>query len=173
MTREHPRGDYVMTEKFNIQMKVNGEAFQREVEPRMLLGDFLREELRLTGTHFGCEHGVCGACTVLVNGETVRSCLMFAVQADGAEITTVEGIGSAERMHPLQQAFWDNHGLQCGFCTPGILMTSLELLRINPQANEQEIRLALSGNICRCTGYQNIVTSILDAAKRMRAGGQA
>jgi carbon-monoxide dehydrogenase small subunit len=116
---------------------------------------------------------VCGACTVLVNGETVRSCLMFAVQADGAEITTVEGIGSAERMHPLQQAFWDNHGLQCGFCTPGILMTSLELLRINPQANEQEIRLALSGNICRCTGYQNIVTSILDAAKRMRAGGQA
>jgi carbon-monoxide dehydrogenase small subunit len=162
-----------MTEKFNIQMKVNGEAFQREVEPRMLLGDFLREELRLTGTHFGCEHGVCGACTVLVNGETVRSCLMFAVQADGAEITTVEGIGSAERMHPLQQAFWDNHGLQCGFCTPGILMTSLELLRNNPQANEQEIRLALSGNICRCTGYQNIVTSILDAAKRMRAGGQA
>jgi carbon-monoxide dehydrogenase small subunit len=162
-----------MTEKFNIQIKVNGEAFQREVEPRMLLGDFLREELRLTGTHFGCEHGVCGACTVLVNGETVRSCLMFAVQADGAEITTVEGIGSAERMHPLQQAFWDNHGLQCGFCTPGILMTSLELLRINPQANEQEIRLALSGNICRCTGYQNIVTSILDAAKRMRAGGQA
>jgi carbon-monoxide dehydrogenase small subunit len=162
-----------MTEKFNIQIKVNGEAFQREVEPRMLLGDFLREELRLTGTHFGCEHGVCGACTVLVNGETVRSCLMFAVQADGAEITTVEGIGSAERMHPLQQAFWDNHGLQCGFCTPGILMTSLELLRNNPQANEQEIRLALSGNICRCTGYQNIVTSILDAAKRMRAGGQA
>jgi carbon-monoxide dehydrogenase small subunit len=162
-----------MTEKFNIQMKVNGEAFQREVEPRMLLGDFLREELRLTGTHFGCEHGVCGACTVLVNGETVRSCLMFAVQADGAEITTVEGIGSAERMHPLQQAFWDNHGLQCGFCTPGILMTSLELLRNNPQANEQEIRLALSGNICRCTGYQNIVTSILDAANRMRAGGQA
>jgi len=162
-----------MTEKFNIQIKVNGEAFQREVEPRMLLGDFLREELRLTGTHFGCEHGVCGACTVLVNGETVRSCLMFAVQADGAEITTVEGIGSAERMHPLQQAFWDNHGLQCGFCTPGILMTSLELLRNNPQANEQEIRLALSGNICRCTGYQNIVTSILDAANRMRAGGQA
>jgi carbon-monoxide dehydrogenase small subunit len=162
-----------MTEKFNIQIKVNGEAFQREVEPRMLLGDFLREELRLTGTHFGCEHGVCGACTVLVNGETVRSCLMFAVQADGAEITTVEGIGSAERMHPLQQAFWDNHGLQCGFCTPGILMTSLELLRNNPQPNEQEIRLALSGNICRCTGYQNIVTSILDAAKRMRAGGQA
>jgi aerobic carbon-monoxide dehydrogenase small subunit len=162
-----------MTEKFNIQMKVNGEAFQREVEPRMLLGDFLREELRLTGTHFGCEHGVCGACTVLVNGETVRSCLMFAVQADGAEITTVEGIGTAERMHPLQQAFWDNHGLQCGFCTPGILMTSLELLKNNPQANEQEIRLALSGNICRCTGYQNIVTSILDAAKRMRADGQA
>jgi carbon-monoxide dehydrogenase small subunit len=162
-----------MTEKFNIQVKVNGESFQREVEPRMLLGDFLREELRLTGTHFGCEHGVCGACTVLVNGETVRSCLMFAVQADGAEITTVEGIGTAERMHPLQQAFWDNHGLQCGFCTPGILMTSLELLKSNPQPNEQEVRLALSGNICRCTGYQNIVTSILDAAKRMRAGGHA
>jgi len=162
-----------MAEKFNIQVKVNGESFQREVEPRMLLGDFLREELRLTGTHFGCEHGVCGACTVLVNGETVRSCLMFAVQADGAEITTVEGIGTAERMHPLQQAFWDNHGLQCGFCTPGILMTSLELLKSNPQPNEQEVRLALSGNICRCTGYQNIVTSILDAAKRMRAGGHA
>ena len=162
-----------MAEKFNIQVKVNGESFQREVEPRMLLGDFLREQLRLTGTHFGCEHGVCGACTVLVNGETVRSCLMFAVQADGAEITTVEGIGTAERMHPLQQAFWDNHGLQCGFCTPGILMTSLELLKSNPQPNEQEVRLALSGNICRCTGYQNIVTSILDAAKRMRAGGHA
>ena len=156
-----------MTEKFNIQIKVNGEAFQREVEPRMLLGDFLREELRLTGTHFGCEHGVCGACTVLVNGETVRSCLMFAVQADGAEITTVEGMGSAERMHPLQQAFWDNHGLQCGFCTPGILMTSLELLRNNPQPNEQEIRLALSGNICRCTGYQNIVKAIQYAAAKL------
>jgi aerobic-type carbon monoxide dehydrogenase small subunit (CoxS/CutS family) len=173
MTTKHPHGDYIMAEKFNIQVKVNGESFQREVEPRMLLGDFLREQLRLTGTHFGCEHGVCGACTVLVNGETVRSCLMFAVQADGAEITTVEGIGTAERMHPLQQAFWDNHGLQCGFCTPGILMTSLELLKSNPQPNEQEVRLALSGNICRCTGYQNIVTSILDAAKRMRAGGHA
>jgi carbon-monoxide dehydrogenase small subunit len=173
MTTKHPHGVYIMAEKFNIQVRVNGESFQREVEPRMLLGDFLREELRLTGTHFGCEHGVCGACTVLVNGETVRSCLMFAVQADGAEITTVEGIGTAERMHPLQQAFWDNHGLQCGFCTPGILMTSLELLKSNPQPNEQEVRLALSGNICRCTGYQNIVTSILDAAKRMRAGGHA
>src|ERR1700739_3476487 len=162
-----------MDDQHTISVKVNGIAYERDVESRLLLGDFLREELRLTGTHFGCEHGVCGACTVLVNGETVRSCLMFAVQADGAEITTVEGIGTAERMHPLQQAFWDNHGLQCGFCTPGILMTSLELLKSNPQPNEQEVRLALSGNICRCTGYQNIVTSILDAAKRMRAGGHA
>jgi aerobic-type carbon monoxide dehydrogenase small subunit (CoxS/CutS family) len=162
-----------MTEKHKIQVTVNGESFQREVESRTLLGDFLREELRLTGTHFGCEHGVCGACTVLVNGQTVRSCLMFAVQADGAEITTVEGLGSAARMHPLQQAFWDNHGLQCGFCTPGMLMTSVELLTNNPQPTAEEVRHALSGNICRCTGYENIVVSILDAAKRMRAGGQA
>ena len=162
-----------MTEKHKIQVTVNGESFQREVESRTLLGDFLREELRLTGTHFGCEHGVCGACTVLVNGQTVRSCLMFAVQADGAEITTVEGLGSAARMHPLQQAFWDNHGLQCGFCTPGMLMTSVELLTNNPQPTAEEVRHALSGNICRCTGYENIVVSILDAANRMRAGGQA
>jgi carbon-monoxide dehydrogenase small subunit len=158
-----------MSEKHKIQVKVNGVPYQREVEPRMLLGDFLREELRLTGTHFGCEHGVCGACTVMLDGHTVRSCLMFAVQADGAEISTVEGLGEPDRLHPLQQAFWDNHGLQCGFCTSGILMTAVELLKTSPQATEEEIRLGLSGNICRCTGYQNIVTSIQDAAKRMRA----
>jgi len=157
-----------MSEKHKIQVKVNGVPYQREVEPRMLLGDFLREELRLTGTHFGCEHGVCGACTVMLDGHTVRSCLMFAVQADGAEISTVEGLGEPDRLHPLQQAFWDNHGLQCGFCTSGILMTAVELLKTSPQATEEEIRLGLSGNICRCTGYQNIVTSIQDAAKRMR-----
>ncbi len=158
-----------MSEKHKIQVKVNGVPYQREVEPRMLLGDFLREELRLTGTRFGCEHGVCGACTVMLNGHTVRSCLMFAVQADGAEISTVEGLGEADRMHPLQQAFWDNHGLQCGFCTSGMLMTAVELLKDSPQATEEEIRHGLSGNICRCTGYQNIVTLIQDAAKRMRA----
>ncbi len=162
-----------MAETQRITLTVNGTRYEREVEPRLLLGDFLREQLNLTGAHFGCEHGVCGACTVMVNGETVRSCLMFAVQADGCELKTVEGLGEAEHLHPLQQAFWDHHGLQCGFCTPGMLMTALELIEKFPLATDEEIRLGLSGNLCRCTGYQNIVTAVREAAKRMRARSAA
>ena len=162
-----------MAETQRITVTVNGTRYEREVEPRLLLGDFLREQLNLTGAHFGCEHGVCGVCTVMVNGETVRSCLMFAVQADGCELKTVEGLGEAEHLHPLQQAFWDHHGLQCGFCTPGMLMTALELIEKFPLATDEEIRLGLSGNLCRCTGYQNIVTAVREAAKRMRAKSAA
>jgi aerobic-type carbon monoxide dehydrogenase small subunit (CoxS/CutS family) len=159
-----------MSKKHKIQVTVNGVKYEREVEPRTLLGDFLREDLRLTGTRFGCEHGVCGACTVLVNGSSARSCLMFAVQADGCEISTVEGLGDMDHLHPLQQSFWDNHGLQCGFCTSGMLMTAVDLIKNHPLATDEEIRLGLSGNLCRCTGYQNIVTSVREAAKRMRTG---
>jgi carbon-monoxide dehydrogenase small subunit len=158
-----------MPEKKQIEVKVNGTSYKREVEPRLLLGDFLREDLGLTGTHFGCEHGVCGACTIMLNGTSVRSCLMFAIQADGAEIMTVEGIADGDKMHPLQQSFWDNHGLQCGFCTSGMLITALDLIKNFPLANDDEIRLGLSGNLCRCTGYQNIITSVREAAKQMRA----
>jgi carbon-monoxide dehydrogenase small subunit len=153
-----------------ITLTVNGAAFTRETPVRMTLADFLRGELGLTGTHLGCEHGVCGACTILFDGLSVRSCLMLAVQANGHEITTVEGIAlSADRLHPLQEAFRDNHGLQCGFCTPGILTTLMELLRDNPDPTEHEVRVAISGNLCRCTGYQGIVLAALDAARRMRA----
>lgn len=158
-----------MAQKKQIEVKVNGTSYKREVEPRLLLGDFLREDLGLTGTHFGCEHGVCGACTVMLNGTSVRSCLMFAIQANGAEIMTVEGIADGDKMHPLQQSFWDNHGLQCGFCTSGMLITALDLIKNFPLANDDEIRLGLSGNLCRCTGYQNIITSVREAAKQMRA----
>src|SRR3984957_13499404 len=158
-----------MAEKKQIEVKVNGTSYRREIEPRLLLGDFLREELALTGTHFGCEHGVCGACTVMLNGSSVRCVLMFAVQADGCEIMTVEGIADGDQMHQLQQSFWDNHGLQCGFCTSGMLITALDLIKNFPLASDEEIRLGLSGNLCRCTGYQNIVTSVREAAKQMRA----
>jgi carbon-monoxide dehydrogenase small subunit len=147
---------------------VNGIRFESEVEPRLLLSDFLRHELKLTGTHVGCEHGVCGACTVLVDGESVRSCLMFAVQADGVEITTVEGL-AGEELHPIQAAFHEKHGLQCGFCTPGILTSVVPFLRDNPDPDEQQIREALSGNLCRCTGYQNIVAAVKLAAEQMRS----
>ena len=153
-----------------ISLHVNGERVDADILPRLNLADFLREHLQLTGTHVGCEHGVCGACTVRVNGEIVRSCLMLAVQADGHEVLTVEGIApSADKLHPLQEAFRDNHGLQCGFCTPGMLTTLLEFLRDNPDPTEQEVRVAISGNLCRCTGYQGIVLAALDAAKRMKA----
>jgi len=157
-----------MSDKHTIKVKVNGITYERDVESRLLLGDFLRENLNLTGTHFGCEHGVCGACTVLLNGQSIRSCLMFAVQADGREITTVEGLGDPEHMHPLQQSFWDNHGLQCGFCTPGMLMTAFDLVRNYALETDEDIRLGLSGNICRCTGYQNIVTAVREAVKVLR-----
>lgn len=150
-----------------IDVKVNGKTYTKEVEPRMLLSDFLRHELDLTGTHVGCEHGVCGACTILLNGEPIRSCLMFAIQVNGDEIETVEGLSSGdEELHPLQQAFWDAHGLQCGFCTPGILMTVVAFLKENPDPTEMEIREAISGNLCRCTGYQNIVSAVKLVAER-------
>jgi carbon-monoxide dehydrogenase small subunit len=151
-----------------VRCTVNGQAVEREVDVRRTLADFLREDLGLTGTHLGCEHGACGACTVLVDGRSVRSCLMFAVQVQGAEVTTVEGLGSEGALHPLQQAFWDHHGLQCGFCTPGFLMAAAELLEHNPDPDEPAVREALSGNLCRCTGYQNIVAAVLAAARAKR-----
>lgn len=158
-----------MGEKRNISLIVNGKTYEEEVEVRWTLADFLRQQLGLTGTHLGCEHGVCGACTILMDGISVRSCLMLAVQANGHEFLTVEGIApSAEELHPLQEAFRDNHGLQCGFCTPGMLTTLLEFLGDNPDPTEQEVRIAISGNLCRCTGYQGIVDAALDAAKRLR-----
>ena len=147
----------------NVEVTVNGVRHRRAVEPRLLLSDFLRHELGLTGTHVGCEHGVCGACTVLLDGDAVRSCLMFAVQADGHEVTTVEGLapaGGEGPLHPLQAAFRETHALQCGFCTPGFLMTLVPFLRDHPSPDEREIREALSGNLCRCTGYQNIVAAV-------------
>ena len=148
-----------------IRVRVNGAEREGTVEVRKTLVDFLRDDLDLTGTHVGCEHGVCGACTVLLDGQPVRSCLMLAVQADGESLTTVEGLADGERLHPLQQAFWDHHGLQCGFCTPGILLTAKALLEENPHPSEGEIREAISGNLCRCTGYHFIVEAIRAAAR--------
>ena len=156
------------TQMRDVRLTVNGKAYEGRCEPRMLLVDFLRDNLSLTGTHVGCEHGVCGACTVLFNGEAARSCIMFAVQADGADIVTVEGIARGETLHPLQQAFHEHHGLQCGFCTPGMLIAALDFLRVNPEPNEAEVREALSAVLCRCTGYQNIVKAVLAAAETMR-----
>jgi carbon-monoxide dehydrogenase small subunit len=158
-----------MDEKRKITLTVNATRYEEEVEVRITLADFLRHQLGLTGTHLGCEHGVCGACTILFDGRSVRSCLMLAVQANGHELLTVEGIApSATELHPLQEAFRDNHGLQCGFCTPGMLTTLIEFLRDNPDPTEQEVRIAISGNLCRCTGYQGIVNAALDAAQRLR-----
>ena len=154
----------------DVRMHVNGKQVSGKVETRTHLGDFLRQAAGLTGTHLGCEHGVCGACTILLNGQSARSCLMLAVQADGQEILTIEGIAPSEdELHPLQEAFRDNHGLQCGFCTPGMLTTLLEFLEQNPDPTEEEVRIAISGNLCRCTGYQGIVAAALDAAKRLQA----
>jgi len=158
-----------MSDRRTISVTINGETYEREVETRLTLSDFIRHEVLLTGTHVGCEHGVCGACTILLDGRTARSCLMLAVQANGHEITTVEGIAPNDtELHPLQQAFQDNHGLQCGFCTPGMLTTLIEFLGDNPDPTEQEVREAISGNLCRCTGYQGIVAAALDAAKRLQ-----
>ena len=165
-----------MTELHSIKVTVNGQTHERAVEARLLLSDFLRHELGLTGTHVGCEHGVCGACTIRFDGDAVRSCLLFAVQADGHALTTVEGLAKGEdpeSMHPLQQAFWEAHGLQCGYCTPGILMTMLPFLEQNPHPTESEIRHALSGNLCRCTGYQHIVDAVLLAADKLNPPSQA
>jgi len=157
-----------MTAKIDVSFSVNGAPYTVSVEPRRTLGDALREDCGLTGTHLGCEHGVCGACTVLVDDTPVRSCLMFAVQAEGARIRTVEGLADGDRLHPLQQAFWDHHGLQCGFCTPGFLMLAVGVLERKPDIDEAGLREALSSNLCRCTGYQNILKSVLAAAAAMR-----
>ena len=151
-------------ERIDITLTVNDVRYERQVEPRRLLSDFLRDELRLTGTHVGCEHGVCGACTVLVDGDSIRSCLTFAVQCDGASIRTVEGLGEIGALDPLQESFRKHHALQCGFCTPGMLMTAMDLLAKYPLATDAEIREGLSGNICRCTGYVNIVRAVREAA---------
>jgi aerobic-type carbon monoxide dehydrogenase small subunit (CoxS/CutS family) len=162
-----------VSERRRVRVRVNGAEREGFVEPRRLLADFLREDLGLTGTHIGCEHGVCGACTVLVDGEAARSCLMLAVQADGAEVRTIEGLASPEgELHPLQHAFWEHQALQCGFCTPGMLMASLDLLQSNPTPSEAEIRTGLAAVVCRCTGYQGVVDAVRDAAKRMRSGSE-
>jgi len=154
-----------MSERLRIALDVNGTRHEREVSVRLTLADFLRHELGLTGTHLGCEHGVCGACTVLLDGRSVRGCLMLAVQADGACVTTVEGLADGATLSPLQQAFIDHHALQCGYCTPGMLTTLTEFLRDNPDPSEEDVRIAISGNLCRCTGYAGIVNAALAAAK--------
>jgi aerobic carbon-monoxide dehydrogenase small subunit len=156
-----------------VTLEVNGERHEVEVEPRRTLADAIRDDCGLTGTHLGCEHGVCGACTVLVDGRPVRSCLMFAVQAEGAAIRTVEGLADGEELHPLQKAFWQHHGLQCGFCTPGFLMLAAGVLEANPEIDDEALRDALSSNLCRCTGYQNIVKAVRAAAAEMRTWSSA
>ena len=162
-----------MNDLLNVTVTVNGTQYTLAVEPRLLLSDFLRHELGLTGTHVGCEHGVCGACTIIFDGKPVRSCLMLAVQADGHEITTVEGLGTMDDLHPLQEAFRETHAVQCGFCTPGILMSLVPFLEGNPNPTEEEIREAISGNLCRCTGYQHIVDAVKLAAEEMSVGGES
>jgi carbon-monoxide dehydrogenase small subunit len=163
-----------LSETRHISVTVNGRKHEADVDVRLTLADFLRHQLNLTGTHIGCEHGVCGACTILLDGRSARSCLMLAVQTDGRAITTIEGIAPGPgEMHPLQEAFRENHGLQCGFCTPGMLTTLIEFLRDNPDPTEEDVRVAISGNLCRCTGYQGIVAAVLDAAKRLKAEGRA
>ena len=154
--------------RVDLVLDVNGRSYEVRVEPRRTLADALRDDCGLTGTHLGCEHGVCGACTVLADGQPVRSCLMFAVQCEGVELRTVEGLADGDRLHPMQQAFWDNHGLQCGFCTPGFLMLAVGYLEQNPDPGEEELRAALSSNLCRCTGYQNILKAVEEAAAVMR-----
>ena len=156
----------------SVKFEVNGKAVEVEVEPRLTLADCLRDKLRLTGTHIGCEHGVCGACTVLVDGDSMRSCLLFAVQLDGCKVETVEGLGTVARLSPLQESFREHHALQCGFCTPGMLMTATDLLRKYPLATDDEIREGLSGNLCRCTGYQNIVAAIRAVVPSKPEGGR-
>ncbi len=156
-----------------ITLTVNGRRHEQGVEPRVLLVDFLRDQLRLTGTHVGCDTSHCGACTVLVDGRAVKSCTMFAVQADGSEVVTIEGLASGAKLHPVQEAFRDNHGLQCGYCTPGVVLAAVAFLKDNPSPSEDEIRVAISGNLCRCTGYQNIVKSVAAAATKMAADGGA
>jgi carbon-monoxide dehydrogenase small subunit len=162
-----------MADRVPVSVTVNGTSYAREVEPRDLLVYFLREELGLTGTHVGCDTSQCGACTVLIDNRPVKSCTMFAVQADGKRLTTVEGLATDGQLHPLQQAFWDEHGLQCGFCTPGFLMTAAALLQSNPRPSEEEIRKGLEGNLCRCTGYANIVRAVQSASQAIASGAGA
>ncbi len=157
-----------MSTQRTIQLRVNGVLYERTIEARKLLVDFLRRDLNLTGTHVGCEHGICGACTVLLNGESVRSCLLFAVQADGGDLLTVEGLAREGELSDLQDAFWKHHGLQCGFCTPGFLMAAHELLESGQPVTEQEVRKILSGNLCRCTGYETIVEAVSDASSKSK-----
>ena len=154
-------------EQRDVRLRVNGVERIGRVAPRRLLADFLREDLRLTGTHLGCEHGVCGACTVLLGGRAVRSCLLFAVQANGADVRTVEGLADGDELHPLQRAISERHGLQCGFCTPGVLLAAVDLLDVQPHPTEADVREALSGNLCRCTGYEGIVAAVLQAAEEL------
>jgi aerobic-type carbon monoxide dehydrogenase small subunit (CoxS/CutS family) len=156
------------TELVTVRLTVNGQRYEGRCEPRKLLVDFLREDLGLTGTHVGCEHGICGACTILVNGQAARSCLMLAVQADGGELLTVEGLARDGQLHPLQEAFHEHHALQCGFCTPGMLLAALDFLRVHPDPTEAEIREGLAAVLCRCTGYQGIVEAVKAAAPRLR-----
>jgi aerobic carbon-monoxide dehydrogenase small subunit len=157
-----------MSSTVNVRLNVNGTEHALEVEPRLLLVHALREQLGLTGTHVGCDTSNCGACTVHLNGEPVKSCTVLAVQADGAEVTTIEGLGTEDNLHPMQEAFWNNHGLQCGYCTPGMIMAATALLSENPDPSESDVRHALEGNLCRCTGYHNIVKAVLDAAEKTK-----
>ncbi|MGH7757140.1 MAG: (2Fe-2S)-binding protein [Vulcanimicrobiaceae bacterium] len=154
-----------------IEMTVNGRRQAAEVDARLLLVHFLRENLSLTGTHVGCDTSSCGACTVLIDGKSVKSCTVFAVQADGSSVTTIEGIGNAEALHPMQEAFWSSHGLQCGYCTPGMIVSAIDLLQRNPDPTDDEIRAGIEGNLCRCTGYQNIIESVKAAAVALKANG--
>jgi carbon-monoxide dehydrogenase small subunit len=156
-----------MSDNVKVSVTVNGSSYERTVEPRMLLVDFIRQELGLTGTHIGCEHGVCGTCTILLDGAPVRSCLMFAVQANGHEIRTIEGLGTMDNLHPLQEAFREAHGLQCGFCTPGMIMSVLPFVEQNPHPTEEQVREVVDGNLCRCTGYQHIVDAVKLASEKM------
>ncbi|HWR64936.1 MAG TPA: (2Fe-2S)-binding protein [Bellilinea sp.] len=158
-----------MTQLVKINLTVNGVQYEREVEPRLLLSDFIRHDLHLTGTHVGCEHGLCGACTIILDGQSVRSCIMFAVMADGSTIETVESLGTPDHLHPVQEAFMEKHALQCGFCTPGFLMTIVDYLGDNKNPTDEEIREAIDGNFCRCTGYENIVEAVKLAAQKMAA----
>lgn len=162
-----------MPSRCDVSLTVNGKRYATSIEPRKSLADVLRDDCGLTGTHVGCGHGVCGACTVLVDGRPVRSCLMFGVQAEGKTVRTVEGLADGETLHPLQQAFWENHGLQCGFCTPGFLMLAAGALQENPDMTDDEIKDVLSSNLCRCTGYQNIIKAVRIAARQMRAAAKA
>ena len=156
--------------ELKLKLKVNGKSYEDTIEPRLLLVYYLREKLGLTGTHIGCETSICGACTVLVNGEAVKSCTLFAVQADGCEVTTIEGLARDGKLHAMQEGFWEEHGLQCGFCTPGMILAGCQLLERNPKPSEKDIRHALEGNLCRCTGYEHIINSVQNAARKLRKG---